>query len=233
MSNLSKNTLSTEEVGRLLNAYYDGNTTAEQENALMQYFCGTEQVPEQYMADAALFRALKAERESIGKVAVPAHLEQTIAKATYAGKHNASRYMYYMRWLSAVAAVAVLAVVAVNLQHDTQPVDTVPTYAASELRSNTVVSPVGPTLADVEQDTITSAVPEAEDNIVPERQVAKVQSKTPDDPYVEVTDSTSVTRIMDDVLGQLSHSLSIANNGVRKVDIALNMSEIINKALKK
>ncbi len=64
------------QVRTLLNNFYDGTSTEEQEQALRDYFASTTDLPDDLRADADIFRAMSATHT------VPADLEQRIIRAT-------------------------------------------------------------------------------------------------------------------------------------------------------
>lgn len=220
------------DLDRMLEAYYAGETTSDEEIAIAAYLKQLESVPEKYAADAALFKAMAAGRKAADTVHVPADLGRRIAEATYA-RPRVSRYLYFVRWASMAAVITVLAVVAVKIQRQEQPSEQPVKYVASELRRDSIVSGAGLPIADVSQDTIDVIV---ETTSAPARAVSTAASAVAvdDNPYVEVTDSATVTRIMGEVFGKLDNTLAIAEKSIKKTDLALNnIPETINKVLDK
>ena len=211
---------SDSDLDRMLEAYYAGETTADEENAIAAYLKQFDPVPEKYAADVALFKAFAAGREAMNAVHVPAY-----------ARPRMSRYLYFARWASMAAAIAVLAVVALKLQIHEHPNEQTVIYAASELRRDSVAPEPEVRLADVLQDTL--AIVEKPAKAVA---VTKSAPKVADDdnPYVEVTDSATVARILGEVFGKLDNTLAVAGEGIKKTDLALNnIPETINKVLDK
>lgn len=64
------------QIKSFLDDFYNGTSTAEQEQALREYFANTTDLPDELRIDADIFRAMSTEH------AVPANLEQRIISAT-------------------------------------------------------------------------------------------------------------------------------------------------------
>lgn len=221
---------SDSDLDRMLEAYYAGETTADEENAIAAYLKQFDPVPEKYAADVALFKAFAAGQEAMNAVHVPADLERRIAETTYA-RPRMSRYLYFARWASMAAAIAVLAVVALKLQIHEHPNEQTVIYVASELRRDSVAPEPEVRLADVLQDTL-AIVEKPAKAVAVTKSAPKVAED--DNPYVEVTDSATVARILGEVFGKLNSTLAVAGEGIKKTDLALNnIPETINKVLDK
>ncbi|MCK6693374.1 MAG: hypothetical protein L6Q97_14915 [Thermoanaerobaculia bacterium] len=85
--------LNKPDIQDLLDRYWEGETTLEEERRLKAFF-STEPVPEQYRQEAELFRALRTEQS----VQMPAGREMRIAP----------RPSYRLSWWAAAASVALL-----------------------------------------------------------------------------------------------------------------------------
>lgn len=95
-------------IRKLLELYYEGETTQEQERQLGEYFETADEVPADMEADRELFAALKSLR-------IPAGLEKQLSEAIDA-KAADSRERHFSplrRWVAAVSSVAVIAILAV------------------------------------------------------------------------------------------------------------------------
>lgn len=226
------------DLDRLLEAYYAGDTAPVHERAIAGYFAGLDAVPEKYKADAELFKALEHARESLDDICVPDDLAHRIARATY-GAPKAMRRIGYVRWLSVAAALALFVPVAVNLLRSEPEAQPVNSYAASDLRKDSVLQSVEIHVAEADvdnapdNDTDTVAVSATSKKTAAIAKADPVQ-EIENDPYIEISDSASVTEIMKMVFGKLDNSLAMAEKSIRKKDIALNdISETVNNILNK
>lgn len=84
---------------KLLDIFYEGESTPEQEKELREYFASESNIPEEFRADAELFRAMDAPCQ------IPAGLEARIIDATIG-----RRRIHHWPWLSAAAAAVIMLV---------------------------------------------------------------------------------------------------------------------------
>lgn len=216
------------DLDRLLEAYYEGNASQEQEAAIALYLASLAAIPEKYAADAALFKAIAAERVAVEATPVPEGLADRIARATY-GCTRRARFIAYLKVASIAAAIALLMVVAVKMQRREPVADRVQLYSAAELRPDSVTVHV-----DVAEAQEESPKPEDVKPTKPTVPVAVAKAAPVPDPYEEITDSATVASIMEEVIGKLDSTLAMADAGVHKTDLALNsIPETINKVLDK
>jgi uncharacterized protein HemX len=98
----------TEDIKRLLTAFYDGRTSLDEERALQQYF-ETENIAPELQAEKIIFWAMADESEEIN---VPQSLEyqisRTIDKLDFEKKKTIGSNKKLWAWLSGIAASLVL-----------------------------------------------------------------------------------------------------------------------------
>ena len=98
------NKLTDTELRGLLEAFANAETTEEQEALLMNHFIHCADVPEGLEAEAAMFKAMAAARESLSEI--PDDLEGRIRRAT-----TARRRHLWFRYISGGAAAALIAAI--------------------------------------------------------------------------------------------------------------------------
>lgn len=100
---------STDRIRKLLDLYYRGETSPAQTDMLKRYFAGDENIPEDLIADACIFRAM-----TVGEPPVPRNLEQRIRDATLHASRSRRKRMPRL-WLMVSAAASVCLIVSVAL----------------------------------------------------------------------------------------------------------------------
>lgn len=98
--------MNEERIKYLLNEYYAGSSTLRQEQELREFFASEADVPEEFKADAAMFRAMNAAPE------VPADLEQRIIDATF---KRPRRRRLFLPLIAAAACMAVIITVGIKI----------------------------------------------------------------------------------------------------------------------
>lgn len=98
--------MKVEEIEKLLTAFYEGNTTENQEEILKTYF-GTEHIPEHLQEEQAFFRSFYGERTP---AKVPVELEERLIRTINAKSEEETRFFHQnkakrnWRWISSIAA---------------------------------------------------------------------------------------------------------------------------------
>ncbi len=204
--------MSPERLRELLNAFYSGDSTAAAEDELIGYFPSSCNIPAEFKADAAMFRAMADAR---GRAAdVPADLEGRILAATV-GRRSPRRYVWLYKAASMAAVVALLFGVGLRISRDTQQTPAPSIHTPSELIAKTEDIAVVDTLA-VEphhECQASKAVAHARP-----RKVKTVERPTND--YRIVTDTVQALEIADRALAMLGASLELGAKGMRKAEVA-------------
>ena len=111
--------MNIDEIRRLLNSFYNGDISPEDVEVLKKYFAGTDNIPDDLLLDAKIFRAMNVEKAS-----VPADLEQRILASTIADSAFTRRKKWNLKAIISVAAslaiivsVALTLLQAINLKH--------------------------------------------------------------------------------------------------------------------
>lgn len=109
--------MNEEHIRQLLDAFYSGSASAEQEEQLRGFFASLADVPEEFKADAAMFRAMQQVSDSTGNV--PADLEERILDATVRRPSGSRIRRLLLPIIGAAAAVALI--LAIGLRPDAAP----------------------------------------------------------------------------------------------------------------
>ena len=92
-------------IGKLLEKYYQGETSDMEENVLREFFSGQD-VPERFRADAELFGFFRKEREPTLSGEMESRLDRMIKFREPVKFSSGSKWKFY--WMSAAAAVILI-----------------------------------------------------------------------------------------------------------------------------
>lgn len=219
-------------ISRLLELYYSGATTPAEEAELALFFTSTPDgdIPDEYAADAAMFRAMAS--HTIPEP--PADLEARIISATC----GTQRRRRPLSWLPAAAAALVLALAGgVMVIRNSSPTDVMrPQPLQKHIAS--AVPPTTPAPApdthtepniNVAGHTATSPAPKPRHvrknvrnhNNADEKIRHDRTEEYTYDPYIEITDPDSAAAITREVLEKLGIALGSANQAAGKADMAI------------
>ncbi len=98
---------SVEEIKLLLEKFYDGITSHEEELLIKEFFTYCEDIPEDMIADKEVFNVLiKAEQELMDNIEIPVDLEQELSELidVEAQKENHVKIWWTWRRISGIAA---------------------------------------------------------------------------------------------------------------------------------
>ena len=105
-----------DEIKRLLDAYYEGNTSIEQEKLLCDFFATATDIPAELEPDRELFVTLQAATET--DIDIPSDLEQRlishIDKLEAKGIHSRKKWIKPFAVISAAASIIILFVIALK-----------------------------------------------------------------------------------------------------------------------
>lgn len=177
------------ELDRLLQLFYSGDSTPEQEELLARMLSRPDDVPAGYENDA---RVVAAFRDA--KALVPADLEQLILSATVERGHRGSR-LNWRAFASLAASVAVLVALGFILMFTGREI------AVKEQYAEVIIArePVKVIFAEVEEEHSTG-------------EVKKV--RVPDQRHREIDDPVEAAAIMQAVAAKLGNTLAMADKGI-------------------
>ncbi len=214
-------------IGRLLELYYEGETSPEQEDTLMDYFAACEDVPEEYAADAAMFRAL-AESRAGALPTPPDDLEARIVARTCGRSSKMRLRDKLLIWGSAAVAAAVAAVLVLPLLSMPELDTEAPVIAEVFEPEAARVEPVSAQRVD---EAVAAPPAITEKKQPPMKRVAAEAEpqSVADESYAEVADSAEAARIAGDVMRLLHRTLAASSAQVsRSSDLAM---ESVDKAI--
>lgn len=198
--------MTRDEIEKLLNLYYEGETTVDQESALEEYFTSAGCADADFEADARYFRAVASLR-----TAVPDDLERRILNATVEAPRRRIRLNLRVA-MSVAASLMLLIAVGTGLlrrsHSDDVPVTQAPVLilAMEKAAETEEVTPEfkveSPTLQDAQTAVSTG------------RQESEI------DPYRLVSDPLEAVEIASETFEKLQRAFSKAGRGVDRVYVA-------------
>jgi hypothetical protein len=103
--------MDNEKIEKLLEAFYEGSTTADEERQLADYFRSEKNVPEKWKADAAIILSLDGKKHE--DVEIPEGLEQRLSDAIDAKAATESEgKVVHVAWLKVISIAASIAIIA-------------------------------------------------------------------------------------------------------------------------
>lgn len=220
--------MNKETILKLLDAYYDGTTTAAEVDALKRYFVETDNIPADLEVDAVIFRAMAAKPQA----PVPADLQEKILKATLKARPR-RRLLLWDRMAAAAAVAAVIVtlgmlfmrrevpqaaekIAQVTQIRQVRPNDEPPMPEPHETRRD--ARPVRPRVTNHGAGAKVVPAPKVTvDTIEPQLAAA--------DPYREVTDSAQVCEITEQVLAKIDSSFDLAMTGLNETEMMLAIAQ--------
>lgn len=218
----------------LLNRYYDGLTSPEENQRLQSFFSAADSgaLPEDLAEEAALFAVMK-HGEDFLAASAPDYLEENLraimAGEVYVKPRRSKLIRFVARFAAAAAVAALLITVGVRVNG---PVDMADPTSAEEAMLTLVLPPAPieePVVAVVEESKPLLASATADR---PAQHVF-VPVSTPDindmpDNYIEITDMNQACMLAQDAfalvrekLAVASYSLSSASDGIRQIEYAM------------
>lgn len=212
----------------LLERWYDGTATTDDEDALTLYFTSSEVIPEDLKADAAIF-ALPAEQSPSMSEDIPADLMAQVNGAIIAEKSHKRRRTFWYTAASVAACACIALILGISENAELTP-------ATGRTYANVAQKPQSDTY---EARTITpSSIEEVIDNDITTETTAPTPakpryaqaSKVYDD-YHEVSDPAEAARIQRKVAALLSRSLNSTGKAAERAMLnADKMTEHINQS---
>lgn len=195
--------MNIKELDRLLELFYSGDSTPEQEDRLACLLSRREDIPQGYEDDARVVAAL---REA--KASVPADLEQRILASTVERGHRPERLNW--RAVAALAAsVAVLVVLGISVLFSGREETAVEGYVEVLVAQE----PVKVIFAEVDDEA--TAV-EAKPVVEPRQSGAEVKTVAAPAPrHREIDDPEEAAALMQAVVAKLGNTLAMADKGIQ------------------
>lgn len=215
-------TMNIDEIRRLLNSFYNGDISPEDVEVLKKYFAGTDNIPDDLLLDAKIFRAMNVEKAS-----VPTDLEQRILASTIADSAFTRRKKWNLKAIISVAAsLAIIVSVALTLLiPGNKPETQVQHFAVA----TSVQKPYEDVSSDVPAQRALACETAQEPVIrhkadIPARSLQTEQIAEPDSlmagTYREVTDSVEAVEITSRLIALLDASFNKGEEGLNKVEKA-------------
>lgn len=221
----------------LLDRWYDGTATADDEDDLALYFTTSENIPEDLKADAVIF-ALPAEKSHSMSKDIPEDLMAQVNGAVIAEKARKHRYTFWYTAAS-VAACACIALV-LGLSQSTELTPTTDnTYANAVQKPKESTSEAQTVTPSDIENAVENEIPAEAPTAVPTKPRYAQAAKVYDD-YHEVSDPAEAERIQLEVAALLSRSLNSTSKAAEKAmrsaeqtnsSSAKAVAEIINKSI--
>lgn len=137
--------MNTDIIDALLQKFYDGTSTVEEERIITEYFRSQKEIPERYAIDSKIFLAIDdAKKES--RISIPDELEKRLdAHIDLLAKNSQTAIKHWRKWvtIASVAACAALLIIAFTFIYSPNVPQTIPTEPAIAQSSvaDTVVKP--------------------------------------------------------------------------------------------
>lgn len=115
--------METKKIKLLLDAFYAGNTTLEEEQTLMDYFCSEKDIPKEFETDKEIFCSLKIEKEK--DIIAPKNLEKRLKNhidnlARESQKESSTIKIDWKKIISIAAVVAILIGCSIYIHYSNQ-----------------------------------------------------------------------------------------------------------------
>ncbi len=203
----------TDDLRRLLDSYYSGVSTPEEEETLRRYFSDNNVVDSEFEADAAIFRAIS----DLGEIQPPSGLEQRLISATVGRRRPFGVLMPVIGIAASIAVVLCLGVFL--MQYKDADRAEVQSVVAFREEGRSVVADTVSMIPDIPH-TIASAVVEESKEPVS----AGDQTSESHNGYKEVTDPEEAARIIEEIFAKLAIQMDDIELGARKADMAVAMA---------
>lgn len=198
----------TDDLRILLDSYYSGVSTPEEEETLRRYFSDNNVVDSEFEADAAIFRAIS----DLGEIQPPSGLEQRLISATVGRRRPFGVLMPVIGIAASIAVVLCLGVFL--MQYKDADRAEVQSVVAFREEGRSVVADTVSMIPDIPH-TIASAVVEES------KEPVSVGDQTSDK---EVTDPEEAARIIEEIFAKLAIQMDDIELGARKADMAVAMA---------
>lgn len=143
-----------DEIKRLLNTYYDGNTSIEQEKLLCDFFATTTDIPAELESEQQMFMALQSATKT--DIDIPADLEQSliahIDNLERQETQNRRKWIKPFSIISVAASIIILIAIGLKFVNLNDKVVTHETILVSEIKNNIIDNKIDNTIKIEQQE---------------------------------------------------------------------------------
>lgn len=213
-----------DEIKRLLNTYYDGNTSIEQEKLLCDFFATTTDIPAELETERQLFMALQSATKI--DIDIPADLEQSlIAHIDNLGRQetqNRRKWIKPFSIISVAASIIILIAIGLKFVNLNDKVITHETILVSEIKNNIIDNKIDNTIKIEQQepDLAEEATKKTQETKTKKRIKRQRINKT--NQLKSVSDEQIAYENTERALMMLSEKLNIAQKGINKTQSTIN-----------
>lgn len=213
-----------DEIKRLLNAYYDGNTSIEQEKLLCDFFATTTDIPAELESERQMFMALQSATKI--DIDIPADLEQSliahIDNLERQETQNRRKWIKPFSIISVAASIIILIAIGLKFVNLNDKVVTHETILVSEIKNNIIDNKIDNTIKIEQQE------PDLAEEATKIPQEAKTKKRvkrqriTKTNQLKSVSDEQIAYENTERALMMLSEKLNIAQKGINKTQSTIN-----------
>lgn len=215
---------SIDEIKRLLNAYYDGNTSIEQEKLLCDFFATTTYIPAELESERQMFMALQSATKI--DIDIPADLEQSliahIDNLERQETQNRRKWIKPFSIISVAASIILLIAIGLKFVNLNDKVVTHETILVSEIKNNIIDNKIDNTIKIEQQepDLAEEATKKTQETKTKKRIKRQRINKT--NHLKSVSDEQIAYENTERALMMLSEKLNIAQKGINKTQSTIN-----------
>lgn len=215
---------SIDEIKRLLNTYYDGNTSIEQEKLLCDFFATTTDIPAELESERQLFMALQSATKT--DIDIPADLEQSliahIDNLARQETQNRRKWIKPFSIISVAASIIILIAIGLKFVNLNDKVVTHETILVSEIKNNIIDNKIDNTIKIEQQepDLAEEATKKTQETKTKKRIKRQRINKT--NQLKSVSDEQIAYENTERALMMLSEKLNIAQKGINKTQSTIN-----------
>lgn len=213
-----------DKIKRLLNTYYDGNTSIEQEKLLCDFFATTTDIPAELETEQQLFMALQSATKI--DIDIPADLEQSliahIDNLERQETQNHRKWIKPFSIISVAASIIILIAIGLKFVNLNDKVVTHETILVSEIKNNIIDNKIDNTIKIEQQepDLAEEATKKTQETKTKKRIKRQRINKT--NQLKSVSDEQIAYENTERALMMLSEKLNIAQKGINKTQSTIN-----------
>lgn len=213
-----------DKIKRLLNTYYDGNTSIEQEKLLCDFFATTTDIPAELETERQLFMALQSATKI--DIDIPADLEQSliahIDNLERQETQNHRKWIKPFSIISVAASIIILIAIGLKFVNLNDKVVTHETILVSEIKNNIIDNKIDNTIKIEQQepDLAEEATKKTQETKTKKRIKRQRINKT--NQLKSVSDEQIAYENTERALMMLSEKLNIAQKGINKTQSTIN-----------
>lgn len=230
MKTTDKHIIDTDTARTLLARWYDGATSAEEEDALTLYFTHAEDIPEDMAADAAIFAMPTATSDKMSAV-IPADLLAEVNGAIISEKIRKRRRSIRYIAASAAACVCVALALGINGNSDLHDTSSDKPYIAEVKEDSPKPTKTDTTISasQIKESMEAETKAEAPKHTTPT--YAAAQTPQVKDDYIEITDPEEAAKLQQEIAEMLSKNIDKSSHATRRaLRQAKNITEQTNSS---